>query len=103
MTREPEIQVYQYSDLAAAAGDKANGRMVLQKKVSLLLETRVASRRQPVAVAAGYFELADNGAPRQMHIVVLTQGWDVICFDADLKVVWETSITKEIPEGSYIR
>lgn len=62
-------------------------------EVSLLPDKiRISSGRRPVAMAAG---VVDRGKPEQKPkkvLVVVTSGWSVMCFDHNLKKLWENNL-----------
>jgi len=109
VTKDPEVRIYEYQEGLRTQGDEQTKEvdgsqgLVLKKRQTLLLQTRVGARRQPAALAAGYLDLADSPTPRKMFVVVLTQGWDIICLDSGLNVMWEASVSKKIPDGYFIR
>lgn len=41
-----------------------------------------------------------EGEKKQV-IVVVTEGWIVMCFDHDLNLLWENSPVDEVPEDYY--
>ena len=64
-------------------------------KVSLLPEkVRIAAGRFPVAMAAGSIQRSyrQNDIAKQV-LVVLTAGWNVICYDHNLKKLWEADLS----------
>lgn len=62
-------------------------------EVSLLPDKiRVASGRRAVAMAAGFIEKHTSGKPAKQVLVVVTSGWSVMCFDHNLKKLWDTSL-----------
>ena len=64
-------------------------------KVSLLPEkVRIAAGRLPVAMAAGSIQRSyrQNEIAKQV-LVVLTAGWNVICYDHNLKKLWEADLS----------
>lgn len=72
----------------------SNSRLLAE--VSLLPDkVRVSSGRRAVAMAAGVIERAKPGRPRKQVLVVVTSGWSVMCFDSNLKKLWENSLQVE--------
>lgn len=63
-------------------------------EVSLLPDkVRVATGRRAVAVATGVVDRAfKSGQPQKQVLVVVTSGWSVMCFDHNLKKLWETNL-----------
>lgn len=67
-------------------------------------QVRVATGRQPVALAAGFLDapLTKNGKKvrRKAVIVVVTAGWSILCYDHNLKLLWENNVQEDFPHGS---
>lgn len=63
-------------------------------EISLLPDKiRVASGRRAVAMATGVIDrYYKDGTPQKQVLVVVTSGWSVICFDHNLKKLWETNL-----------
>lgn len=63
-------------------------------EVSLLPDKiRVASGRRAVAMASGVIDKTyKQGQPLKQVLVVVTSGWSVMCFDHNLKKLWETNL-----------
>lgn len=54
---------------------------------------RVASGRRAVAMATGVIDrYYKEGTPQKQVLVVVTSGWSVLCFDHNLKKLWETNL-----------
>lgn len=69
---------------------------VVRAETSLLpSRVRVATGRTPVALAAGSLDgpksNSREGARKQV-IVVVTAGWSILCFDHNLKLLWENNV-----------
>ncbi|XP_031260759.1 uncharacterized protein LOC116118946 [Pistacia vera] len=72
--------------------------------VSLLPDKiRVASGRRAVAMAAGFIEKPRPGKPTKQVLVVVTSGWSVMCFDHNLKKLWDTSLQGDFPPNAHHR
>lgn len=69
----------------------SNARVLAE--VSLLPDKiRISSGRRPVAMATGVIDkLRPGQRPRQV-LVVVTSGWSVMCFDSNLKKLWEVNL-----------
>ncbi|XP_024368527.1 uncharacterized protein [Physcomitrium patens] len=72
-------------------------------EVSLLPDrVRVRAGRRPVALAAGevkrYYRAQDLN---KKVIVVVTAGWNIMCFDHNLKKLWEDDVQDDFPHGSH--
>ena len=68
----------------------------------------MASGRRAVALAVGHLEAASAlnsssslvvAPPRKSVIVVLTAGWSLLCFDHNLRLLWETALGADFPQG----
>ncbi|XP_059437498.1 uncharacterized protein LOC132170512 [Corylus avellana] len=72
--------------------------------VSLLPDKiRISSGRRAVAMAAGIVDRDKPGqAPKQV-LVVVTSGWSVMCFDHNLKKLWENNLQKDFPHNAHHR
>ncbi|KAF3440747.1 hypothetical protein FNV43_RR19033 [Rhamnella rubrinervis] len=80
----------------------SNSRLLAE--VSLLPDkVRVASGRRAVAMAAGVIERARPGKPAKQVLVVVTSGWSVMCFDSNLKKLWENSLQDDFPHNAHHR
>lgn len=92
----------------------------LKADASLLSTTRVTAGRRPIALAAGYFTPLENlhvhtennakeissassntTNTREQFIVVVTDGWTVLCFNKNLKLIWESHMREHFPQNSY--
>ncbi|KAM7252154.1 hypothetical protein ACFE04_024037 [Oxalis oulophora] len=74
-------------------------------EVSLLPDKiRVASGRRAVAMATGVIDkFYKPGQPRKQVLVVVTSGWSVMCFDHNLKKLWEKSLQEDFPHNAHHR
>jgi len=63
-------------------------------EVSLLPDrVRVGSGRRPVALAAGEVKRTYRSQElKKQVIVVVTAGWNIMCFDHNLKKLWEDDV-----------
>jgi hypothetical protein len=63
-------------------------------EVSLLPDrVRVGAGRRPVALAAGEVKRAYRSQElKKQVIVVVTAGWNIMCFDHNLKKLWEDDV-----------
>lgn len=70
--------------------------------VSLLPDKlRIATGRRAVAMATGVIEKSYNKRePRKQVLVVVTSGWFVMCFDHNLKKLWEVNL--QVHEQTYL-
>jgi hypothetical protein len=72
-----------------------------------LLPRRVTVRagRRPVAMAAGYLDPEPQElvvSMRKQVVVVVTATYQVMCFDHNLKLLWEQSIDEEFPHNAHL-
>ncbi|KAL2905478.1 Trigger factor [Bienertia sinuspersici] len=74
-------------------------------EVSLLPDkVRVASGRRAVAMATGYVDRTyRKGQLRKQVLVVVTSGWSVMCFDHNLKKLWEVNLQEDFPHNAHHR
>lgn len=72
-------------------------------EVSLLPErVRVGAGRRPVALAAGEVKRTYRTEEvKKQVIVVVTAGWNIMCFDHNLKKLWEDDVQVDFPHGSH--
>lgn len=63
-------------------------------EISLLPDKiRISTGRRAVAMAVGYVDrVYKHGEIRKQVLVVVTSGWSVMCFDHNLKKLWETNL-----------
>lgn len=63
-------------------------------EVSLLPDKlRIATGRRAVAMATGFIDRSYNKKePRKQVLVVVTSGWSVMCFDHNLKKLWDINL-----------
>ncbi|CAN6192339.1 unnamed protein product [Urochloa humidicola] len=73
--------------------------------ISLLPDNvRVASGRRPIAMAVGNVDRSYRaGEVRKQVLVVVTSGWSVMCFDHNLKKLWEQNLQDDFPHGAHHR
>lgn len=72
-------------------------------ETTLLPDVKVGSGRRPVGLQSGFltpFDPKNPNQPRQQVIVVVTDGWSVLCFNHLLKLMWETTIS-DVPRGMW--
>ena len=89
------------------SGKKGDGFLKAQiiTSVSLLYKrVLITAGRRPVSMAVGYLDplLPGPFAPRKQVLVVLTASWQVICFDHNLKLLWEVDIKAKFPHHSHL-
>ncbi|KAG6394572.1 hypothetical protein SASPL_145161 [Salvia splendens] len=60
--------------------------------------------RRAVAMATGVIEKTyDKREARKQLLVVVTSGWSVMCFDHNLKKLWEENLQKDFPHNAHHR
>ncbi|KAJ8764530.1 hypothetical protein K2173_006270 [Erythroxylum novogranatense] len=74
-------------------------------EVSLLPDkVRVASGRRAVAMATGVIDkIYKQGQPLKQVLVVVTSSWSVMCFDHNLKKLWEKNLQEDFPHNAHHR
>ncbi|KAJ7944224.1 FG-GAP repeat-containing protein [Quillaja saponaria] len=73
-------------------------------EVSLLPDKiRVSTGRRAVAMAAGYIDRHRAGQPHKQVLVVVTSGWSVMCFDSNLRKLWENNLQEDFPHNAHHR
>jgi hypothetical protein len=74
-------------------------------EISLLpANVRVASGRRPVAMAVGTVDRSYQAAHvHKQVLVVVTSGWVVMCFDHNLKKLWEANLQDDFPHAARHR
>ena len=75
--------------------------------------TRVVAGRTPIALAAGHLtpprssgsssRANSNVKTRKAVVVVVTSGWHLLCFDHNLRLLWEVALSGEFPRRARIR
>lgn len=68
---------------------------------------RVAAGRRAVALAAGHIDppVAKDASVKKTNkgvVVVVTAAWHVLCFDHNLKLMWENSLQAEFPRHARV-
>uniref|UniRef100_A0A803KYL2 FG-GAP repeat-containing protein n=1 Tax=Chenopodium quinoa TaxID=63459 RepID=A0A803KYL2_CHEQI len=77
---------------------------VLAEVTLLPDKVRVASGRRAVAMATGVIDRNyRKGQPRKQVLVVVTSGWSVMCFDHNLKKLWEANLQEDFPHNAHHR
>mmetsp|Transcript_7584 Transcript_7584/g.32073 ORF Transcript_7584/g.32073 Transcript_7584/m.32073 type:complete len:723 (+) Transcript_7584:51-2219(+) len=73
-------------------------------EASLLPKLALKFGRRPVALETGYLDPEDDedGGRRQV-IVVLTEGWIVMCFSSSLELLWESHAIEEPEPLAYFK
>mmetsp|Transcript_9037 Transcript_9037/g.25956 ORF Transcript_9037/g.25956 Transcript_9037/m.25956 type:complete len:704 (-) Transcript_9037:142-2253(-) len=69
-------------------------------------KVRMTAGRKAVTMATGYLDPEQPElvrALRKQVVVVVTAGWNILCFDHNLRLMWETSIRDSLPHHAEIR
>ncbi|PIA55940.1 hypothetical protein AQUCO_00700332v1 [Aquilegia coerulea] len=85
--------------------DEGFGEAHILAEISLLpANIRVSSGRRAVAMATGFVDRSyKHGEARKQVLVVVTSGWWVMCFDHNLKKLWETNLQEDFPHNAHHR
>lgn len=85
---------YQVLEPHARRVDEGFSEARVLAEVSLLPDKiRISSGRRAVAMATGVIERNYNKKePRKQVLVVVTSGWSVMCFDHNLKKLWDVNL-----------
>lgn len=86
-------------------GDEGFGEAHVLAEISLLPDKiRVSSGRRAVAMATGFVDRSyTHGEVRKQVLVVVTSGWWVMCFDHNLKKLWENNLQEDFPHNAHHR
>ncbi|KAJ7953063.1 FG-GAP repeat-containing protein [Quillaja saponaria] len=100
-THDAKIQVLEPHGRRA---DEGFSEARVLAEVSLLPDKiRVSTGRRAVAMAAGYIERHRGGQPQKQVLVVVTSGWSVMCFDSNLRKLWENNLQEDFPHNAHHR
>ncbi|GBG86482.1 hypothetical protein CBR_g41477 [Chara braunii] len=101
-THDAKIQVYK--PRVAGHDDDSFFPARLLAEVSLLPEhVRIQKGRRAVAMAAGYLQRKVPKMPRKQAIVVVTAGWHILCYDSNLRLIWDQNVQEHFPHGAHIK
>ncbi|KAL6220632.1 hypothetical protein ACLB2K_008388 [Fragaria x ananassa] len=64
---------------------------------------RISSGRRAVAMATGVIEKVRPGQRTRQVLVVVTSGWSVMCFDSNLKRLWDVNLQEDFPHNAHHR
>ncbi|KAL3844707.1 hypothetical protein ACJIZ3_002110 [Penstemon smallii] len=99
-TQDAKIQVLEpYMRRADEGFNEAS----LLAEVSLLPDkVRIATGRRAVAMATGVInKYCNKWKPRKQVLVVVTSGWSVLCFDHNLRKLWDVNLQKDFPNNAH--
>ncbi|KAK6922653.1 hypothetical protein RJ641_010957 [Dillenia turbinata] len=101
-THDAKIQILEPHNRRVDEGF-SEARMISQ--VTLLPDkVRVLSGRRAVAMATGVVDRTyKQGQAQKQVIIVVTSDWSVMCFDHNLKKLWETNLQDDFPHNAYHR
>ncbi|KAF4383266.1 hypothetical protein F8388_009297 [Cannabis sativa] len=100
-THDAKIQILEPHSLRVDEGF-SNARVIAE--VSLLPDkVRVSSGRRAVAMATGVIDRQKPGKVVRQVLVVVTSGWTVMCFDSNLKKLWENNLQEDFPHNAHHR
>lgn len=101
-THDAKIQVLEAHDRRVDEG--FSEARVLAEVPLLPDKVRVASGRRAVAMATGVVDrFYKPGQVQKRVLVVVTSGWSVMCFDHNLKKLWETNLQEDFPHNAHHR
>eukprot|EP00003_Mantamonas_plastica_P030418 TRINITY_DN7553_c0_g2_i12.p1 TRINITY_DN7553_c0_g2~~TRINITY_DN7553_c0_g2_i12.p1 ORF type:complete len:236 (+),score=46.93 TRINITY_DN7553_c0_g2_i12:598-1305(+) len=103
VTKEPSLIILDTQRLMGAEqqGLQALQSLPIKHQVSLIPSVRVAMGKQAVALTTGYIEPYNTDEVRTQVIVVVTDGWKVLCFDHKLNLLWENSISEHFSSRAF--
>lgn len=101
-THDAKIQVLEPHDRRV---DEGFSEARVLAEVSLLPDkVRIASGRRAVAMATGVIDRTyKHGEVQKQVLVVVTSDWTVMCFDHNLKKLWETNRQEDFPHNAHHR
>nr|CAB3471542.1 unnamed protein product [Digitaria exilis] len=104
-THDAKIQVLQPPHARHPHDDTSFHEARVMADISLLPDNvRVTSGRRPIAMAVGSVDRSYRaGDVRKQVLVVVTSGWSVMCFDHNLKKLWEQNLQDDFPHGAHHR
>ncbi|GJN39428.1 hypothetical protein PR202_gb28546 [Eleusine coracana subsp. coracana] len=93
-THEAKIQVLEPPHARHLDDETGFHEARVMAEISLLPDNvRVTSGRRPIAMAVGTVDRSYRDADvRKQVLVVVTSGWSVMCFDHNLKKLWEANL-----------
>ncbi|EFA84147.1 hypothetical protein PPL_03221 [Heterostelium album PN500] len=77
------------------------GKASLRYEVSLASKVGLSSGRRIVALQTGYATPYISRTSSTQLVVVVTEEWEVLVFDHQLKPLWERYVVDEIPKNHY--
>lgn len=90
LVRSSKVEHKNDGGISAAEAGKSN--LVVYKEASLLSSVSVKTGRQVIAMATGYLSRYSSRKSRKQVIIVVTEGYHVLCFDDRLRLRWERTI-----------
>jgi len=87
------------TDWTPAAGTREQvSNFAVKLEASLLPSIKVRVGREAVALSTGYLDPYTEKEMRKQVVVVVTREWTVLCFDHNLKLLWESNVQEHFPE-----
>ena len=77
-------------------------RIGIKREVTFKTSTSSIVGRRPLKMESGYLEITQEGKTRKKVIVILTDGYVLLCFNHNLKLIWETTID-HLPPDVYFK
>ncbi|KAM7516178.1 hypothetical protein LguiA_005761 [Lonicera macranthoides] len=101
-TQDAKIQVLEPHNRRVDEG--FSEARVLAEVTLLPDKIRITSGRRAVAMATGVIDRTHKrGQVQKQVLVVVTSGWSVMCFDHNLKKLWETNLQEDFPHSAHHR
>ncbi|KAL6048323.1 Integrin-alpha FG-GAP repeat-containing protein 2 [Balamuthia mandrillaris] len=73
----------------------------IKAEATLVTAGGISSGSRAVAMATGYLEPFKEGLVRKQSIVVVTNGWGVMLFDSNLRLIWESNVRDDLSSELY--
>eukprot|EP00240_Pyramimonas_obovata_P007282 CAMPEP_0118942264 /NCGR_PEP_ID=MMETSP1169-20130426/35822_1 /TAXON_ID=36882 /ORGANISM="Pyramimonas obovata, Strain CCMP722" /LENGTH=153 /DNA_ID=CAMNT_0006887253 /DNA_START=222 /DNA_END=680 /DNA_ORIENTATION=+ len=106
-TRDAKLQVLSPPATHHSGGNKGEyAPAEVVAEVSLMpSRVRIATGRRPVALAVGFLDPPPKQRKqlRKQVVVAVTADWTIMCFDHNLKLLWENNVQEDFPHHASIR
>ncbi|KAK3131349.1 hypothetical protein QOZ80_6BG0505260 [Eleusine coracana subsp. coracana] len=104
-THEAKIQVLEPPHARHLDDETGFHEARVMAEISLLPDNvRITSGRRPIAMAVGTVDRSYRDADvRKQVLIVVTSCWSVMCFDHNLKKLWEANLQDDFPHGAHHR
>ncbi|MCD7447497.1 hypothetical protein HAX54_030363, partial [Datura stramonium] len=98
-THDAKIQVLEPHSRRVDEGF-SEARLVAE--VSLLPDKiRIVSGRRAVAMTTSVIDRNYNHRESRKQVLVVTSGWSMMCFDHNLKKLWEVNLQEDFPHNAH--